>query len=58
MKYQKGMMKMNNINQYKNPISNQYVCPDGYHFQRDNINYGRIAWLSNTNGITVEKDED
>lgn len=52
------MMKMNNINQYKNPISNQYVCPDGYHFQRDNINYGRIAWLSNTNGITVEKDED
>lgn len=52
-------MKMkNNINQYKNPYVNQYVAPIGYHFERDGINYGRIAWFSNVNGITIEKDED
>ena len=59
MKYQIRMMKMkNNINQYKNPYVNQSVAPIGYHFERDGINYGRIAWFSNVNGITIEKDEE
>ena len=47
----------NNIIQYKNPYVNQYVCPEGYHFERDGVNYGRIAWFSNVNGITIEKNE-
>lgn len=59
VKYQKGWMKMkNNIIQYKNPYVNQYIAPLGYHFERDGINYGRIAWFSNVNGITIEKDEE
>lgn len=45
------------IKQYKNPYVQQYVAPLGYHFQRDRVNYGRIAWFSNVNGITIEKDE-
>ena len=48
----------NNIAQYKNPYVNQYVCPEGYHFERDGINYGRIAWFSNVNGIIIVKDEE
>jgi len=47
----------NNIIQYKNPYVNQYVCSEGYHFERDGVNYGRIAWFSNVNGITIEKNE-
>ena len=47
---------MNDIKQYKNPYVNQYVCPLGYHFERNGVNYGRIAWFSNVNGITIEKD--
>lgn len=58
MKYQIRRMKMNNILQYKNPYVNQYIAPQGYHFERDNINYGRIAWFSNVNGITIVEDED
>ena len=50
--------KMNNVIQCKNPYVNQYVCPLGYHFERDGVNYGRIAWFSNVNGITIEKDID
>ena len=47
----------NNIKQYKNPYVNQYVAPLGYHFERSGINYGRIAWFSNVDGVTIEKDE-
>lgn len=46
------------INNLKNPYVNQYVCPLGYHFMRSGINYGRIAWFSNVDGVTIEKDED
>ena len=49
---------MNSILQYKNPYVNQYIAPQGYHFERDNINYGRIAWFSNVNGITIVEDKD
>ena len=56
MKYQWKMK--NNITQYKNPYVSQYTAPYGYHFERDGINYGRIAWFSNVNGITIEKDEE
>ena len=51
----------NNIKQYKNPLvlgyMSQYVAPFGYHFERFGVNYGRIAWFSNVDGITIEKDE-
>lgn len=46
------------IKQYKNPYVNQYVAPIGYHFERDGVNYGRIAWFSNVNGVIIEKDKD
>ena len=45
------------ISKYKNPYVQQYVAPLGYHFMRSGINFGRIAWFSNVNGITIEKDE-
>lgn len=48
----------NNIKEMKNPYVNQYVAPLGYHFMRSGINYGRIAWFSNVDGVTIEKDED
>lgn len=47
-----------NIKQYKNPYVNQYVCPIGWHFEKDGRNYGRIAWFSYVDGVTIEKDED
>lgn len=49
---------MENIKQYKNPYVQQYVAPFGYHFVRNGINYGRIAWFSNVNGVTIEEDEN
>ena len=49
---------MSNIAQYKNPYVQQYVAPFGYHFERDGINYGRIAWFSNVNGITIVENEE
>ena len=54
-------MKMkNNIKQYKNPYVNQYTCPDGYHFERDNQSLGRIIWrrLNEIDGIYVKKDDE
>ena len=50
----------NDISQYKNPYKDvkQYVAPEGYHFTRNGINYGRIMWMSNVDGIILEKDED
>ena len=47
----------NDIKKYKNPYVNQYVAPFGYHFQRGDINYGRVMWMSNVDGVTIEKDE-
>ena len=51
---------MEEMNQYINPLVHgyvkQYVAPFGYHFERSGINYGRIAWFSNVNGVTIEKD--
>lgn len=45
------------LRQYKNPYVNQYVAPWGYHFERSGVNYGRIMWMSNVDGVTIEKDE-
>lgn len=51
----------NKISELKNPFVyhyvSQYVAPIGYHFMRSGINYGRIAWFSNVDGVTIEKDE-
>jgi hypothetical protein len=47
----------NNLIQYKNPYVQQYVAPFGYHFQSGDINYGRVMWMSNVDGVTIEKDE-
>ena len=52
------MKMMNNILQYKNPYVQQYVAPYGYHFERDGVNYGRIMWMSNVDGIIIVEDED
>ena len=46
------------IKQYKNPYVNQYVAPFGYHLEKNGVNYGRIAWFSNVDGVTIEKDEN
>lgn len=47
----------NNITKYKNPYVQQYVAPFGYHFERNGVSYGRVMWMSNVEGITIEKDE-
>lgn len=47
------MMKMKD---YKNPIYNMYVAPYGYHFERSGQDIGRIIWIRNTDGITIEKN--
>lgn len=47
----------NDIIKLKNPYVNQYVAPQGYHFEREGVNYGRIAWFSNVDCVTIEKDE-
>jgi len=52
------MKKKDNILQYKNPYVQQYVAPYRCHFERDGVNYGRIAWLSNVDGIIIVEDED
>jgi len=49
---------MNNIKQYKNPYVQQYVAPFGYHFERDGVNYGRVMWMSNVDGIIIVEDEE
>ena len=47
-----------NLLQYKNVYDDQYVAPYGHHFVREGVNLGRILWVKDTNGITIEKDED
>ena len=48
---------MENLKQYKkNPYVQQYICPDGYHFERNGVNYGKVIWMSNVDGVTIEKD--
>ena len=46
------------VKNYKNPYVNQYVAPLGYHFERNGVNYGRIMWMSNVDGVIIVKDED
>lgn len=50
----------NDISQYKNPYKDvhQYVAPEGWHFERSGINYGRIMWMSNVEGIILVKDDN
>ena len=52
------MMKKDNILQYKNPYVQQYVAPYRCHFERDGVNYGRVMWMSNVDGIIIVEDED
>jgi hypothetical protein len=56
MKYQRRRMKMNNITQYKIPMRNQYVAPEGYSFYYNGINQGRIIWTSSPEGYYIDKD--
>lgn len=49
---------MNKLMQYKNPYYNQYVAPYNCHFEKDGRNLGRIIWVNNVDGITIEQDED
>lgn len=48
----------NGIGIYKNPLSNQYVCPEGYAFYYNGINQGRIIWTVSPEGYYVDKDEN
>ena len=52
------MRKKDNITQYKNPYVQQYVAPYRCHFERDGVNYGRVMWMSNVDGIIIVEDED
>lgn len=45
------------LEQCKNPYWNQYVAPYNCHFEKDGKNLGRILWINNTDGITIEQDE-
>ena len=57
VKYQIRRMKMKLYE--KNPYCNQYIAHQGYHFtDYDGRNIGRIIWINNIDGITIEKDED
>lgn len=47
---------MNNIEEYKNPYNNQYVCPDGYSFYFNGVNQGRVIWTSSPEGYYIKKD--
>lgn len=48
----------NNVEQYKNPLEDFYVCPYGYHFTLNGKNLGRILrGIKATDGINFEKDE-
>lgn len=47
----------NAIGIYRVPMSNQYVCNEGWHFCWNGINMGRIIWTSSPEGYYVEKDE-
>jgi len=49
---------MDKLLKYRNPYYHQYVASYGYHFERNGENLGRILWIKNTDGITIEKDED
>lgn len=49
---------MNKLMQYRNPYYNQYVAPYNCHFEKDGRNLGRIIWINNVDGITIEQDED
>ena len=55
---ERGKTMRNNITQYKNPYVDQYIAPIGFHFMRSGINYGRIAWFNNVDGVTIEEDEE
>lgn len=49
---------MNTIAKYKNPLNNQYVCPEGFHFMWNDLNMGRIIWTCQPESYYVKKDED
>lgn len=49
---------MKDIRQYKNPLCNQYVCPEGYSFYRNGVNMGRIIWTSSPEEYYVKKDDN
>lgn len=54
----KIMVKMmNKLYEYKNPYYNQYVAPYMHHFEKDGKDLGRIIWVNNVDGITIEKDK-
>lgn len=42
----------------RNPYENQFVAHQGYHFvDSSGRNLGRIVWMNNIEGITIEEDE-
>lgn len=49
---------MKSIGIYKNPLNNQYVCPEGYSFYYNGINQGRVIWTANPDGYWIDKDDN
>lgn len=47
----------NAIGMYRVPMSNQYVCDEGWHFCWNGINMGRVIWTASPEGYYIEKDE-
>lgn len=56
----KSMRNEMSVGMLKNPLCNQYVAPEGYHFVHNGQNLGRIVWINDNkvDGYTVEKDGD
>lgn len=49
---------MKSIGIYKNPLSHQYVAPEGYSFYYNGVNMGRIIYTSNPDGYWIDKDDN
>lgn len=49
--------KMSNaIGMYRVPMTNQYVCDEGWHFCWNGVNMGRVIWTASPEGYYIEKD--
>ena len=48
---------MNSIGMYKNPLTQQYVAPEGYAFFYQGINFGRIIWTARPEDYYIDKDD-
>lgn len=50
------MSELGLILRYKNPLSNQYVAPEGKSFYCNGVNMGRIIWTSSPESYYIKDD--